>query len=146
MESKTIAEIKIGDRASLTRIITKDHVEQFALITGDYNPIHVDPDFAKKSIFKKQVAHGALSLGHISAVLGTLLPGLGTIALEISTKFLKPVYFGDTITSEVEVVNIYEKRNMVKLKLAWTNQNEELVCKGETLVLAPTEKIITSQK
>ena len=98
--------IKVGDSAVITNTVTEDKIILFAQASGDHNPLHLNEDYANKSIFRKRVAHGMLSASFISAVLGTTLPGEGSIYLSQTLKFIKPVYINDTITTEVSVVNI----------------------------------------
>ncbi|NLB34961.1 MAG: MaoC family dehydratase, partial [Elusimicrobia bacterium] len=93
-ESKTIDEMEIGDKASSVITLKAEHIDSFAQATGDFNPIHIDEDYASKSIFEKRVVHGVLMTGIISGILGTKLPGLGTIAREMDAKFSRPVFIG----------------------------------------------------
>lgn len=104
MRGLTISEINIGDKAYFEKTISETDVYMFAGITGDLNPAHLNAKAASGTVFKKQIAHGALSSGLISACLGMQLPGPGTIYISQLSKFKAPVYFGDTITAEVEVV------------------------------------------
>ena len=96
---KSYHQLKIGEKASFTKTITETDVYLFAGISGDFNPMHVNEEFAKKTPFKTRIAHGALPQSLIAPVLGMKLPGLGTIAVEISCRFKAPVFFGDTITA-----------------------------------------------
>ena len=95
---KTYDEIQIGEKASFTKTISETDVYLFAGISGDFNPLHVDEEYAKKTQFKKRIAHGGLAASLLAGVLGMKLPGLGTLALEVIQKFRNPVYFGDTVT------------------------------------------------
>jgi 3-hydroxybutyryl-CoA dehydratase len=107
----------------------------FAGATGDTNPYHFDEVYASKGRFKKRIAHGMLVTGYISTVLGTLLPGPGTIYLSQSLQFKRPVYIGDTITAIAEVLKIKENKPIVTLKTNCINQNGETVVEGEAVVL-----------
>ena len=133
----TYDELEIGMSASFTKTISETDVYLFAGISGDFNPMHMNEEFAKKTPFGTRIAHGALPQCLIAPVLGMKLPGLGTIALEITTRFKAPTYFGDTITATAEIVEKIEKRKWVRMDLSWTNQNEELVAEGSALVLPP---------
>lgn len=136
MKGKTMDQIKIGDSASFTKTITESDVYTYAGITGDLNPAHINEVEAEKGIFKTRVAHGMLTAGLVSAVLGMQLPGPGTIYLGQELKFTKPVYFGDTITAKVEVTEIIKKK-ILKLKTTCTNQKGEVVLEGVASVMPP---------
>jgi len=124
------ADIAIGDKASDSRKVTEEVVRAFADATGDFNPVHIDAEFAKTSLFKERVAHGMLGAGLISAVLGTKLPGPNTIYLAQEMKFLAPVKLGDTITAEVEVLEKIDKPKLLKLKTVVRNQSGTVVIDG----------------
>lgn len=128
-----IEDIKIGDKASLTRTIKEEDIISFAKISGDNNPLHLDEEYAKNSMFKERIAHGILVSGLISAVIGTRLPGEGAIYLSQDLKFLKPVKIGDTITAEVEVIEINSSKRVIKLRTICINQCSNVVIDGEAL-------------
>ena len=130
-------EIEVGMKDSFTKTITETDVYLFASISGDFNPMHVDEEFAKKTPFRTRIAHGALPHSLIAPVLGTKLPGLGTIAIEVSARFKAPTFFGDTITATAEVVEKMEAKKRVKLKLLWTNQRGATVATGMAEVIPP---------
>jgi 3-hydroxybutyryl-CoA dehydratase len=132
-------DLNIGDRASFTKTISESDVYTYAGITGDLNPAHVNEEYARATQFGGRVAHGMLSVGLISAVLGTKLPGPGTIYLGQDVAFKKPVRIGDTITAEVEVVNKIDKTKytLVELKTICTNQTGEVVIEGIAKVIPP---------
>ncbi|ERM91726.1 enoyl-CoA hydratase [Caldanaerobacter subterraneus subsp. yonseiensis KB-1] len=136
---KTINELKVGDKDHFEKTITETDVYLYAGITGDFNPVHINQIEAEKTMFKGRIAHGMLTAGLISTVLGTKLPGTGTIYLGQELKFTKPVRIGDTIKAEVEVIEIIPEKNRVKLKTTCTNQNGEVVLEGIATVLAPKE-------
>ena len=136
---KTFEEIQIGDRASFTKTITETDVYLFAGISGDFNPLHVDEEYAKTTPFKTRIAHGGLASSLLAPVLGMKLPGLGTIALEVTQRYRKATYFGDTITCAVEVIKKIERLKTIGKKSAWTNQRDEHVCKGTCKVLPPAK-------
>ena len=138
MKGITINEMKIGDSASFTKTVTDTDVYMFAGITGDFNPAHVNQVEAEKGMFGKRIAHGMLSAGFISAVLGTMLPGPGTIYMGQELRFTKPVAIGDTITATVTVAEMIIEKNRVILDTVCTNQNGEIVIKGKATVMPPT--------
>lgn len=137
MKGKTILELRVGEESSFTKTITEYDVYNFSGIVGDFNSIHINDEYAKKSIFGKRIAHGIISAGLISTVIGNNLPGEGTIYLKQNTTFLKPVYFNDTITAIVKVVKIDIDKNRVKLETKCLNQKEEIVLVGESEVIPP---------
>lgn len=136
IRGKTIEEINIGDKASIARTISESDIYLYAGITGDMNPAHINEEESKKGIFKGRIAHGMLTAGLISAVLGTLLPGPGSIYLGQELKFIAPVRIGDTITAEVEVVELI-KNKIVKLKTNCINDKGEIVIEGFATILPP---------
>ena len=137
MKGITINEMKIGDSASFTKTVTDTDVYMFAGITGDFNPAHVNQVEAEKGMFGKRIAHGMLSAGFISAVLGTMLPGPGTIYMGQELRFTKPVAIGDTITATATVAEMIVEKNRVILDTVCTNQNGEVVIKGKATVMPP---------
>jgi phosphate acetyltransferase len=140
IENRTYDELKVGDCAELTRTLRKQDIELFAVLSGDVNPAHVDEDFAKSDAFHKVIAHGMWGGALISAVLGTELPGPGTIYLDQVLHFRKPVGLGDSVTVRVTV---REKHggNKVTLDCTCLNQAGEIVLEGEARVLAPDAKV-----
>lgn len=140
MVGKTMEEIKIGDMASFEKTITETDVYLYAGITGDLNPAHINQVEAEKTMFKGRIAHGMLTAGLISAVLGMHLPGPGTIYLAQELKFLAPVRIGDTVKAQVEVIEIIEEKKRVKLKTTCTNQEGTLVLDGVATVMPPKGK------
>jgi 3-hydroxybutyryl-CoA dehydratase len=123
--------------AELSKTYEEWDILTFAAVTGDINPAHVDEAFAQESIFQGKVAHGLLTASLISAVLGTRLPGPGTIYLSQDLKFRRPVRIGDTITATVEVTELIPEKNLARLKTSCTNQKGELVLEGAALVMPP---------
>ena len=119
----TIQEMKIGDSASTVKTIGESDVYLFAGITGDLNPAHTDEVSASQTPFGGRIAHGILSAGLISAVLGMRLPGPGTIYLGQELKFTKPVRFGDTVTATCTVSELLPEKNIVRLETICTNQD-----------------------
>ncbi|SHF44348.1 phosphate acetyltransferase/phosphate butyryltransferase [Litoreibacter ascidiaceicola] len=141
IENRTFDEIKVGDSAELTRNLKAEDIELFAVMSGDVNPAHVDADFAKSDVFHKIIAHGMWGGALISAVLGTELPGPGTIYLNQNLSFRRPVGLGDTVTVRVTVTEKAAEHHRVTLDCLCLNQSGEIVIEGEALVMAPTEKV-----
>jgi len=137
MKGKTIGDIKIGDFAEHAKTISEGDVYLFAGITGDMNPAHINAQDAAQGMFKERIAHGMLSAGLVSAVLGMQLPGPGTIYLAQTLKFTAPVKFGDTITARAEVVEMNVERNRIVLKTTCVNQDGKLVLDGQANVMPP---------
>ena len=135
MNFKTINDIQVGDKASVTRTVTETDVYLLAGVTGDLNPAHTDAEYMKTTMFKQRVAHGVLTMGLLSAVIGMKLPGPGSILLSTEARFVAPVFFGDTITAEVEVAEKDVAKNRLKLKALCTNQSGKTVVTGEFMVM-----------
>ena len=130
IEGKSIDELKVGDSAQISKTITETDIADFARVTGDFNPVHLDQAYAEKTFFKGRIAHGLLSLGFISAILGNILPGHGAIYLSQEVKFLAPVRIGDTITAKVEVMELIPEKNRVKFRTTCVNQKGKIMIKG----------------
>lgn len=129
---------QIGDKAAMAKTITETDVYLFAGITGDLNPAHVNEVWAGQTKFGGRIAHGMLSAGLISAVLGMKLPGPGSIYLGQNLSFTAPVRIGDTITAEVEVVEIIGGKRL-RMRTTATNQDGITVVEGEALIMPPRE-------
>tara|TARA_R110002095_G_scaffold1664_1_gene8014 strand:- start:1689 stop:3083 length:1395 start_codon:yes stop_codon:yes gene_type:complete len=141
IENKTFDEIAIGDSAEITRTLKSQDIELFAVMSGDVNPAHVDEAYAKSDRFHEVIAHGMWGGALISAVLGTELPGPGTIYLNQSLGFRHPVGLGDTVTVRVTVTEKTGHGNRLKLACVCLNQDGDVVIEGEADVIAPTEKV-----
>lgn len=139
MKGITISEMKLGDSASFTKTVSEHDVYTYAGVSGDFNPAHVNEVEAQKGMFGKRIAHGMLSAGFISTVLGTQLPGHGTIYMGQELRFTKPVFFGDTITATVTVAELIPEKNRAILDTVCTNQNGEVVIKGKATVMPPKD-------
>ncbi len=137
MKGKTIQEIQLGDVASFEKTISETDVYLYAGITGDINPAHINEEASKQTMFKGRIAHGMLTAGLVSAVLGYHLPGPGTIYLAQELKFTAPVRFGDTIKAEAEVIEIISEKNRVILRTTCTNQEGKVVLDGKATVMPP---------
>ncbi len=131
----SFADIKVGDKASCAKTISEYDVYGFAGITGDFNPVHINEEFAKNTMFKGRIAHGMLAAGLISAVLGTALPGAQTIYMGQELSFRAPVRIGDTITATVEVIEKIEEKNRLILRTTVENQEGKLVVDGKATVM-----------
>lgn len=130
-------DLAVGQAAELSKTITETDVVLFAGITGDLNPVHVDRVAAERSPFGGRIAHGMLTAGLVSAVLGTRLPGPGSIYLSQTLRFTRPVRLGDTVTARVEVLELVPARRRVRLATSCANQDGERVLEGEAVVLVP---------
>ena len=136
---KSYDELEIGEKASFTKTITETDVYLFAGISGDFNPLHLNEEYAKQTRFGARIAHGALPQSLIAPVMGMQLPGMGTILVEVTTRFRAPTYFGDTITATARVAEKLEDKKWVKMALTWTNQRGEVIAEGEAVVIPPSK-------
>ena len=127
--------LNVGDTASITRTITDADIRAFAELSGDRNPVHLDEAFANKTRFGRRIAYGMLGASLISAVLGTKLPGEGSIYLSQTLQFLGPVYIDDTITARVTVTKVRDDKSIVTLETVCENQHGETLIRGEAVVL-----------
>ena len=130
-------ELAAGDAAEFSKTVTEADVVLYAGITGDLNPAHVDEVAASASRFGGRIAHGMLVAGFISTVLGTRLPGPGTIYLSQSLRFTAPVRLGDTVTARVEVAELVPGKRRARLATTVRNQRGETVVEGEAVVMVP---------
>ena len=134
-----IEDIEMGMTRYIRKIITDRDIEQFAEISTDHNPVHLDDDYARDTIFEGRIAHGMLTAGLISAVIGEQLPGHGTIYMSQNLKFLAPVRPGDLVHAEVRVVDMVIDKRRVTLDCR-CEVNGKNVLVGEAMVLAPSRK------
>ena len=137
---KSISELKVGDKAEFSKTISESDVYLYAGITGDFNPAHVDEEYARNTFFEGRIAHGMLTAGFISTVLANQLPGPGTIYVSQELRFLAPVRMGDTLTARAEVVEIIPDKNKVRLKTTCVIQDGTMVLEGEAVVSPPKPK------
>jgi len=137
MIGKTISELEVGDAAEFSKTVTEFDIYMYAGITGDFNPAHINETYAQNTFFKTRIAHGMLSAGFISTVIGNQLPGTGTIYVKQELAFRAPVRIGDTITARVEVVELFEEKNRARLATTCHNQDGTLVLDGFALVSPP---------
>lgn len=133
------ASFSVGQSAALSKTVTEADVVAFAEITGDRNPVHLDAAVAAASQFGERIAHGMLTAGFISAVLAMELPGPGAVYLSQSLRFVRPVRFGDTVTTRVEVVEVLPTQRHLRLSTSCRNQQGKLVVDGEAVVLVPAQ-------
>ncbi|MGZ3558682.1 MAG: MaoC family dehydratase [Thermodesulfobacteriota bacterium] len=139
-EGKSIGELKIGDSAQIVKTITEEDIELFARATGDFNPVHLDATYAEKTMFKGRIAHGLLSVGFFSTILGNILPGHGTIYLSQDVKFLAPVRIGDTITAKVDALELIPEKNRARFRTSCVNQDGKLVVDGIAWSMPPKKE------
>lgn len=128
-------EFTIGQSASITRMVSTEDVEAFARLSGDTNPVHLDEAYAEKTRFGQRIAHGAIALAYISAVLGSHFPGPGTIYLSQKASFKKPVYHGDVLTATVTVSGYRAERSILTLATEVRNADGAVVVEGEAICL-----------
>lgn len=128
-------ELKVGDKFSTNRLVTDDLIRKFADVSGDHNPIHLDEEVAKNTRFGRRIAHGMLSGAFISAVLGYEFSERSIVYLSQTLKFVAPVFIGDTVTATAEVTNIRQDKPVVTLETICTNQNGDVLVKGEAAVM-----------
>jgi phosphate acetyltransferase len=141
LENHPFAQIRLGDTASLQRQVTERDIQLFAAVSGDVNPAHVDALYASTSPFREIIAHGMLGGALISTVLGTELPGPGTIYLGQTLKFLKPVHIGDTLSVTVTVTALDAATRKVRLTTRCVDQDGDVVIDGQAEVIAPADKL-----
>jgi acyl dehydratase len=121
----------VGQKASRSATLTGEHVQTYAELTGDYNPLHFDPAFAAGTRFKRLVVQGGLTTGLLHALVANDLPGPGTVFLSQDWKFPAPAFIGDTITATVEVLSLHPTKPVSQLRLTVTRQDGETVLEGE---------------
>jgi 3-hydroxybutyryl-CoA dehydratase len=141
VRSHTIGELTVGDAATFRKTISESDVYLFAGITGDLNPVHVDAEFAKTTPFGARVAHGPLTFSLCAGLLGTELPGVGTVAVTNEVAYEAPVYIGDTIEVKVEVASLDMERNRATMAVTWHNQSGTQVASGSMVVKPPKTKV-----
>ena len=124
-------DLFVGKKATRTLTLHADHVQTFADLTGDYNPLHFDESFTAKTKFKRLVVQGGLTTGLLHALVAMDMPGPGTVFLSQNWKFTAPVFIGDTITAEAEILSIHESKPVTQLRIKVTREGEETVLEGE---------------
>lgn len=138
IQPRTRDTISVGDTGEFRKRITEEDVFSFANISGDFNPLHVDEAYAERSIFKQRIAHGILTAGIISTVLGSEIPGVGTIFVDLQIRFLRPVFFGDLVTATATVTEIVNPKR-IRLLVACRNEKGEDVAIGNAVVVPPAK-------
>ena len=141
MEYKTkfIEDFSVGMESTTEKTVTIEDIKRFAEVSGDFNPVHLDEEFAKKTIFKGRIAHGFLTASFISTIIATELPGPGSIYLKQSLKFLAPVYINEKILVKVRIIEINIEKSKVKL-ITECFKNKTLVLTGEAEILVQAKK------
>lgn len=129
-----MSKFQIGQKASLEKVFTDEDVRTFAKISLDTNPVHLNDEYAANTIFKGRIVHGFLSGSLISAIIGTILPGEGTIYLNQTMNFRKPVRVSEKIKATVEIVGIKEEKNVLTLNTYCENERGEMVIEGSAVV------------
>ncbi len=124
-------DLSVGQKATRSITLTTDHVKTFAELTGDRNPLHFDESFASKTQFGRLVVQGGLTTGLLHALVAMDMPGPGTVYLSQDWKFTAPVFIGDTITAEAEVVSVHQSKPVTQLRMRVTRQTGETVLEGE---------------
>ena len=132
-----LARLAVGQWAEFAKTVTEADVVLFAGVTGDFNPVHVDAEYAATTQFGGRIAHGMLSAGFVSTVLASRLPGPGTIYLSQSLRFTRPVRIGDTVTAHAEITQLHPEKRRVTLATVCRNQRGETVIEGEAVVMVP---------
>ena len=134
MELSRTRNFSVGQKASFTKIATVEIVKQLAQISGDFNPIHFDENYAAQTKFGQCIAHGLFCLGMISKVIGMELPGKGTIFVNERLDYKSPVYINDTITAEVKIISIDECKHLIEVEIKCSNQDNTVVLDGTCLL------------
>ena len=133
-KSRDFAAIRVGDKATGGKTVSEQDVRLFAQVSGDINPLHLDEEYAGTTLFKQRIAHGMLIGGIVGGVMGNDLPGPGAIYLSQNFQFKLPVYLGDTVEAEVEIIEKMEAKRRLKVKTICRNQEGKVVLEGEALV------------
>jgi len=134
IEDNKTAKYKVGDFATMKKTVTREDVEIYAKISGDYNPVHLDEEYASNSIFGGCIAHALFCLGMISKIVGMELPGEGTIFLNENINYKAPAYIGDEIEAKVQILEIIREKSLMTLGLECRNKSGKLLLEGSTLV------------
>lgn len=142
MKSMTIHDLQVGDRSELKKHFSELDVMRFAEVSSDFNPAHVNKEYAKNTMFKGQIVHGMLVGSLFSAIFGVQMPGLGSIYTKQFLKFTAPVYFGDEITATVTVKSLNLERNRVVFDCEAKNKKGDTVIVGEAEIMPPKEAVV----
>lgn len=133
-------EIEIGETASISKMISEADIVNYAGIIGDFNPVHVNPEYAKTTMFGERIAHGMLTASFISTLVGCCIPGKNALYLSQEVKFVKPVKIGDTITAVAEVVEKIDAKRRVVMTTTITNQRGEVVISGKAVTMVMSKQ------
>ncbi len=144
MTGRAINQLTLGEAAELSRAVKSEDITVFVHLIGDRNPVHSDPSLMGRTRFGEPIVPGMWTAAQVSALIGTRLPGPGSIYVSQDLHFLKPVKVGDTVTARVEVIELIHQRNRVRLKTTCTNQRGEQVLAGEAWVLPPRQPVLTA--
>lgn len=125
---------KVGDSDSVTVTVTDEMVRAFAELSGDKNPVHLDEEFASRTLFKKRIAHGMILGGLLSRVAGTKIPGPGTIVISQDIRYKAPCYVGDTVTAEIKILHMRADKPIIKVASKVTNQDGEILIEGGAIL------------
>lgn len=139
LNKRPYEEVKIGDTAEVSKTITEADVVNFAGIIADFNPLHVNKEYAKKSMFGQRVVHGMLVASFLSTIVGVCIPGVDALYLSQEVKFIKPTFIGDTITARGEVIEKIDEKKRIILKTEIFNQRGELVVTGKAVTMLMEE-------
>lgn len=129
-----INELIIGQKCEMRKVFSEDDVKSFSLLSNDTNPIHLDESYASNFIFKKRIVHGFLSSSLFSAIIGTIMPGPGSIYLHQDLDFRKPVYIGEEVRAVVEITNIKVEKSVVYLSTKCYNEKDEITVEGNAVI------------
>lgn len=138
IQGRTRATLSIGDHGEFTKTITEADVFAFAGASGDYNPLHIDEEYARHTVFGRRIAHGILTAGIISSVLAGDIPGIGTVFVELHIRFLKPVFIGSKVTATATCMEIINPKR-VRMLVACVNEQGEDVAIGNAIVVPPID-------
>lgn len=126
--------LHVGDKASSQIKITEEYIKKFVKLSGDDNPIHVDHEYAANTVFKKCIGHGLIGLSEISKIIGTVLPGPGSVFISENISYLNPIYIDDVVTTEVKISEIKLEKEIIKMKACSYNQNNIGIISGELVI------------
>jgi acyl dehydratase len=126
-------DLEVGQTATRSNTITREHVDRYAEMTGDRNPLHFDEEYAAKTPFGRLVVHGGLTSGILNALVAEDMPGPGTVFMSMDLQFLKPVFVGDTITATAKVLEVHEKKPVCTLAVSIARDDGEVVLEGTTV-------------
>lgn len=130
-------DLQVGQEASMSRTVTEADIVAYAALSGDYNPVHIDPEFASKTIFKERIAHGILAAGYISALFGMKLPGPGSIYISQTLSFRAPVKIDDCVESRVKLVELIAEKKRARFDCL-CSVNDKPVLTGEAVLMVPS--------